>query len=145
MAKTHVTLSIDVDLREEAKQANINLSEALSEYLRFILAKNTQDIDKINYEIEVRQLEKLIIKQKKMSMDIQKKQTMLQEYIMSKENEQIKLLQAEKQQLELKTTCKECGQIKAREEGTLWKIGFICHSCFKERATGDKIKKWMEE
>jgi hypothetical protein len=140
--KVNTTLTIDIGIRQKAKQLNINLSELFKEALINKIAIIEEDIDGIDFLLLKRELER---EEKKLTNQGQKVSNLRTKLIMIEEKKQkliVQALEEKKKEIEEGKKCKNCGLVIP--EGITvheFKIGKICNSCFMKSDKTD-YKKW---
>jgi len=138
----HTTLTVDGELVRQAKHHHINMSEALRDYLRILIGRQTQDIDGINIELERSKLAKLHKEMAELQIELNACESNIQKHEDLQQKKEEKRLQKEKETLEAMKKCINCGNF-IQHKAHKFNNGNVCHSCFMS-ATGDQIKKWNE-
>lgn len=144
MGKTHTTLSIDEDLRRQAKENNINLTETLNDALRLKIAQFEGNVAEIDIIIEEKRLKKAQKEAQKWQNMVKNAQNNIENWQKIKEKEQIELLEKQKAEAETMQTCKNCGIFGKSDTMFTFKIGNICKGCYMV-ATGEQIKRWQND
>lgn len=140
MVKTHTTLTVDPEILKRAREKLGNLSQLFQEALESHLNTHETDIAGINYNLEKIKEKKML--KERMDLDIKIKETqeklrIYEEEVQKKKEERLKM---EKDEIERKTICQNCGAINAPKTHN-FPIGAICNSCYLS-STKDQIKKW---
>lgn len=142
MGKTHTTISIDEDLRRQARQLGINLSEIMEESLRVCFAEKEGNVENINIEIEKNKQKKLEKQLVFLQKQLKNSQNLVENYqnIVGKKKEEELIRQ--KEEAEKMITCQNCNILKKAEFMFDFKIGKICKACYMV-ATGEEVKRWQ--
>jgi hypothetical protein len=143
--KANTTLTIDVNLRNKARQLNINLSELFKESLINKIAILEEDVEGIDVVLIKRELEREERKLNNISGKVSSLRTKLLMIEEKKNKEQELKLKEEKKIIEELRKCKNCGVvIETETKFHDFPIGKICNACFISTPPKE-TKRWYNE
>ena len=131
MVKVQTSINIDEDLRRQAREQNLNITEVLDEALRLILAKNEGNSAGISLEIAKKSLKKARKQLQKWQNEAKTQEKNIEILEKEAQKRQEEALLKAKQEAESKKKCQKCGIITAEERLIHVKTGdYICKNCF---------------
>ena len=129
MAKTATMVTIDEDLKKQAKSLQINISGALNEYLETLVNRHNQDVGGINIELERRKLSKLQKQQGDLQASVNECLSIITVWEEKREQEQENRLKKEKELIEAQSKCTNCGNMIVSKVFNLGKDR-LCKACY---------------
>jgi DNA repair exonuclease SbcCD ATPase subunit len=143
--KCKVNITLDTQIREEAKVYQLNISEISQQAIESIINMKKGDIHAGSEAILKHKLKKLENKQVTINSEITELRMQLKKIAELQEQAEEERLSKERETLEQSKKCKGCGNVY--EEGHKWHvmpIGNICHSCFMS-ARREDYNKWNKK
>lgn len=142
MTKRTIAITVDSDTIQRVRQLNINISGTISEFLENLIASHDQNIGVINIRLEKLERDKAIKKLGYWKSQLNERDNRINNYEEMKAEQEKARLEKEKQEIERKGRCANCGSGKSAK----WypfKIGNVCVSCFLA-ADKDIIARWSK-
>lgn len=145
MVKTHTTVTVDIELVEEARRLNINVSGAFNEFLEGLLAKYNEDVEGINIRLERIRITKLTNQLNHIQTQLKNGQSLIARWEKIQQDKEENKLQEEKETIENAMKCINCGKIMEEQmKSHKFNKGHVCHSCFMS-ASKESIKGWNDD
>jgi len=132
--KSIISVSVDSELIKRARELNFNISGTFNDFLKNMIAIETEDIDGINLEIEQKELtknEKILAKYQKI---VQKSRERIQKIQQQRDEKEQERLMKEKEKIEKAKKCRYClidistfddSKTQKLKDGTI-----CCKNCF---------------
>lgn len=142
MAKTHTTVTVDVDVLESARALRINISGEFNDFLKALLNQYNEDVDGINVRLERINLEKAIKKNQYWQSTIKECQAKIEKWEQRHKEKEEERLKKEKEEIENSKKCLNCGRVIEGEMKSHEFIkGIVCNVCFLN-SNADDLKRW---
>jgi post-segregation antitoxin (ccd killing protein)/ribosomal protein L32 len=103
-------VTIDPELKKQAKKMAINISGALNEYLEILVNRQNQDLEGINIELERRNQEKYTQEMTNLQVKLNSTMANIEMWEAAKAKKEEERLQKEKETLESLKKCSICGK-----------------------------------